>query len=501
LSGNEYENKKANPILASAGGKQILIILPDTKEYYSELRLFLQTKTFLESRGTQTSTPGEENAIAQKGNENTRRRNMLISQAKELIIEAHTFCVGNEINPAIKGGPAFLKEVSKSLVDTVYSKLNLLPDPAADWERMVKNILTMSDSMFTGAGPESKNPNALAEIREFLELNDMQGKTLAISEYVRRYEAAPYGWPDGNVQVLLAFMLRFDEIKLMKGSSVTFEKAADYLVKSSLYDGVSVVKNRIIGEATIQAAKTLAGEIYSDFAPSGTRELAEFIRERFRKWDNNLSDNLRTTEHDPDAYPGIKDMKDIKDTIKSLVSITQNTELIESFASKDAELKAAAETYGMIDEFYSTQVTAWRNARQLMNLANPNRATLSIDKDVAAAFKTVSEILDMKAPYKLVKDMAPAVLIIKKAIDETTEKARKELQAKVDRFREELNPLCKDMYLTPEDMYLVKEKLNHLYNQAEQESNLAQLDLMTNTLAEKAYDDAITVLQGIRKSN
>ena len=501
LGGDDYQTKKANGVLASARENQVLIILPEDTEYYRDLNLFLKTKTYLESPAARQTSSSEEVILAQKSNENNQRRQKLIREVTRLLREAHIYICGAEYRPNARGGAALLMEVARYLVTVVYKKLDLLPNPAGDWETMVRNLLTASSAALFGNGVQTNNPLALEEIRAYLDLCAQAAKTTTLDDIVKRFGAAPYGWPDGNAQVLVALMFRLDEVKLFKGGYIELNRAMDCFVKSSLYNSVSVTLSRKIADDTLAGAQALAKGIFVDFAPGTARELAEHFRSHFRLWNVRLSDYLRSVEHEPSRYPGVDMAREIQSLIKPFLQTSQNDELIETLNAKSAELKTASEHYSLIDGFFGNQITLWREAQKLLEEIKPNREKLQEDAEVSTAISLIEAITGDVAPYNRIKDLSAAIKSIEAKIDTMVEEAREGLRAKLEEYRNRLTPLCEELKLSPENSYTVKAKLNQLLSQVDNEINLSRIELMGSALAEKAFDDAIVVLQAFRNAS
>ena len=498
LGGMDYQSKKGTGIMASADGNRAVLILPESGDYYRELTLFLKTKTYLEGPGSRKVSGNEDMILAQKANENNQRRRKLIAGVNQLLSDADIFICGSDYQPNAKGGYALLMELARYVVGVVYKKLDLLPNPASDWESMVRTTLSASSAALFASGPQTTNPKALDEARQFLELSGLAGKTPTMADMVKRYGGAPYGWPDGNVQVLLALLFRSDEIKLFKGSYLEPSKALDCFIKPSVYDSVSISRSRILDQEILAAAQAVAQSVFQDFAPPTTRELADHVRKHLSLWQAKLKDWQKLVEHDPKQYPGVSTLQAILDLILPLIQMTLAEELVETIAAKKAELESVYADYKRIAEFYGNQITVWRKAHKLLESMKPNRDQLEQVDMAATAIARLESILEDAEPYDRIKDLAPAMDIVQQALDAAINAAREALKKTIDEYRDQLTPLCNELGLGPEENYKVKEKLNQLYHRAPLESNLASLELLRTAQVSLAYDYAITTLQAFR---
>jgi len=498
LGGMDYQYKKSNGIMVSVDGNRAVLVLPESTDYYRELTLFLKTKTYLEGAGSRKASGSEDMILAQKANENNQRRRKLIGTLDHLLENTDIYICGGEYKPTAKGGYSLLMELARYVVGVVYKKLDLLPNPVTDWESMIRTILSASSAALFASGPQTTNPKALDEMRQFLDLCTQAGKTPTMADVVKRFGGAPYGWPDGNVQVLIALLFRSDEIKLFRGSYLEPSKALDCFIKPSIYDSVSISRSRVLDQEILAAAQALAQSLFQDFAPPTTRELADHVRKHLGIWQAKLKDWQKLVEHDPKQYPGVSTIQAILDLILPLIQMTLADELIETLAVKKAELESIYADYKRIAEFYGNQITVWRKALKLLEAIKPNRAQLEQYGKEATAIARLESIIGDTQPYDRIKDLAPALDMVQHALDAAIQTARDALKKTIDDYRDQLTPLCQELGLSPEENFKVKEKLNHLYSRAPLESNLAGLELFRTTQVSLAYDYAIKALQDFR---
>jgi hypothetical protein len=501
FSGHGYSTKKTNAIMASAAGSQILVVLPEVPDFYRDLILFLKTKQFLTDKGGRTLSPGEETIIAQKSNENTGRRKRLVTELKKVLGDSHVYIAGSEFHPSASAGSQFLMDSCEYLVKALFTKLDILREPVGDWEAMLRNLFGTNGTVLLGGAVQTKNAKALDEIRQFLELSHSIGKTPVVQDVVKKYAQVPYGWTDGNVQVLLGFLHRLSEIKLVySGTYVESKDVPDRLLKSSQYDLIQIQRTEVLDNTIILAAEKLAKEMFNDYPPSGMQELSAHIKENLRTWQINLSQYLKVVEHEPSAYPAVADIQSLLKTIKTVLLLSQDDEFLKDVVAKADTWKENAKSYRQIDGFYAAQITSWRSARALHTQLTPNVQFLSSEPEFVTDFQTLSDILGNPSPYAVVKDLAPISHRLLAVEAKAVAGLRVAVIDKVNTLRDQLTHDCQELNLSPEDTYKVKAKLTQLEKQTASEKNLAQLTLMAGKLADEAYSAGVDVLLELRKA-
>ena len=96
-----------------------------------------------------------------------------------------------------------LDEAMKCLVESVYSKLNMV-NQFADSDADILTILhsTSEEVGFTGMG--GNNEDALNEISQWLELQNQKLLKTSMGDVQRRYQAIPYGWREIDIAAMIA---------------------------------------------------------------------------------------------------------------------------------------------------------------------------------------------------------------------------------------------------------------------------------------------------------
>ncbi|HPX47903.1 MAG TPA: BREX system P-loop protein BrxC, partial [Treponemataceae bacterium] len=338
ISGSLYETKKANPFLASGGNSNIVAILPETPAFYRELSLYLKTDLYLAANMGRELTNGEQNIIAQKSRENVTRRNRLVEAAADIVAGTTVTILGSPFQPKSKGKSDFLMEICEYYVTAQFTKLNLLAEPSPDWERTVRTLLSPhSDVMIDEHN--IANPKALEDIRQFIMLSHAAGKAAMLSDVVAKYGRIPYGWPDGNVQVLIAYLFRQGEVLVWHNSGYPEPAACiDLFIKSSLYDKVRIEKAVGIEDAVLENVTKTVQTLFIDYPPATMRDLAQHIRKELGNWQQNVRSWKETTLHNPASYPGTETLKEIGLKIAELMKCTLDTDLITTFNSESEAL-------------------------------------------------------------------------------------------------------------------------------------------------------------------
>lgn len=501
ISGQQYELKKENPFLASGGNSNIVVLLPEENAYYKELTLYLKTDRYLSSSAGRELTNGEQNILAQKSRENGERRKKLISDVADLIAQTSVTILGKKFQPKSKNKADFLMELCQDFVNTQFSKLNYLSDPWQDWERMVKSLLSNANTI---ASDEQNiaNPQALEDVVQYIQLSHSIGKTVTLAEFVAKYGKLPYGWPDGNVQVIIAYLLQQGKILIQhNGRYVEGTACIDLFIKPSLYDKVQIEKAIELDHEVLDKAFETVRSLFIDYPPTTTHELAQHIRSNLNTWQQKLKSWKDTISIDPASFPSSAVLQKIFDKILDLLKESLDTNLIDIFSKKSTELIDMGEEYRKLESFHTNQIRIWRESMLLLQKVTPVKYML-IDQDgFTKAYDTIHGVLNEPSPWDIIKNLGPANQTVIQSYENELTRIRERAQGKIDEFREALEPECITLALDPDKKYSVKSRLNQLYDQCKDEKNLSTLHTIFIYEAEKAYNTGLEVLQRIRHSS
>jgi hypothetical protein len=88
-----------------------------------------------------------------------------------------------------------------------------------------------------------------------------------------------------------------------------------------------------------------------------------------------------------------------------LVQIHDTFEFITAFNNKTANLLRIADDYHELADFYTNQITAWKELREAIVRLEPNANEIDKNPDVARHLKRLNEIYEAEQPYASLKEV------------------------------------------------------------------------------------------------
>ncbi len=213
----------------------------------------------------------------------------------------------------------------------------------------------------------------------------------------------PYGWPEWEIVLLVARLVRKGEISLvMDGAILSPDKIFDAVISPSKWRRIAVIKRQTPPPEQLQAARNLAKDVFGQIAPDGESPLDAFLRENLGGWRSNLAQYKTLT--DTGNYPGGREIADALGVIARLLAEKESFGLIGQFLERKDDLLDLSDSVHELENFYSTQRPTWEKLRQAYNRFQLNRTWLVKDTTAAAALQRMKDILGAAAPYGMIKD-------------------------------------------------------------------------------------------------
>lgn len=403
---------EAKCILQSGSeGGELIVRLDDDKTLGRELRTYLQTDKYVGRRNDGTASNTTRKILHERQDENRERRQRLVLQLEQLLKEASYFAVGQPLQQ--KGGAAtsVLTEALNYLIRNSFNKLGYLTHLSANPQAEIKAVLSATDVDDLGFSLEAGQGNlqALTEVQTYVDLMASTSKQVVLEDLAEtRFGRRPYGWPEWEVILLVARLVKKGDISLvMDGATLPVDKIYDAVISPSKWRRITVVRRKTVDKGQLQTARNLAKDVFGKLAPDGEDALAGFLRETIGAWRTNLAQY--TTLADTGDYPGGQEIADALGVIAKLLAETESFGLIEKFLERKPDLLDLSDDVHDLEHFYEQQRPTWEKLRKANARFQLNRTWLDKDPAAASALQRMQEILRAPAPYGMVKEVEPLI--------------------------------------------------------------------------------------------
>lgn len=475
-----------------------LFKLPDTdKDFFRELRTWLQTNKFIRLNDD-GSQPELGRILADRGRENQERKKRLRLMLEALLERAQVYALGQHLKLAGSNIQSRFDEVCQYLLENTYTKLGYLRVLQDEPERELRAVLHADDIGQLGLSldGEEGNPQAVKEVEQYIGLRASGNDRLLVSDIIERFGKRPFGWPDGEILLILGRLAATGRISFHMGTgpSLPLPDAFEPLTNSRKRRDVSVQKKRQTDEALLKQARNLTQDLFNALGPAGEKELYEFYRSHLDSWLANLKSYKSKT--DVGRFPG-KDS--IEQSILGLQRLLGNRDSVDFFKevvdNKDDYLDLE-EDYRDLHEFFGNQLHTWQQLQQALRRFEKNKQALDKDDKARKALAELHGIETSAAPYNQLHKVAALVETVEGINAAILTDKRRHAQARIDEKIAQLQAeIAKSGIDTPELSNRLLRPLQLLKAELENETSIANIYLLQRETAEERLQDGIFELE------
>jgi len=497
----EFYNQAKCINQSTADNGQVLIRLRDDEALARELRACLKTDKYIGRRRDGSQTQEVEAILIRFGQENNDRRKRLKDILEKLVREADFYVAGRSFTPKATASQMAVIEALNYLIENTYTKLGYLKVIAADPRREIQAVLRANDAAQESLrlkGSEA-NPDAVQEIRSYLDLADRASKQVVLHDMVEnRFTKHPYGWPDWEVILIVARLLVLGEISLVKdGDTLAVGKAYDALEKPLTWRHIALHKRRTAEPADIQGARNLGKELFAEIGPDTEDKLFQFLRSHLEVWRNNLDAYKKMA--DTGSYPGKDKIAIGLSLIGKLLAEKESYGFIRRLLDLQADVRGLGEDYATLNNFYESQRPVWEKARKAYGGFLVNEKELTKDDGAAKALRGLSDILASQEPFQHLKNVEGLIATIGTANEDVLSKRRDHALSIIDGHIETVRAELEAVQAEADLRNACLHRLQALRKQVEGQTSIAHI-YQAQSEAEEARDAAFdTIEQAERK--
>ena len=446
--GDDYERLSESYCLlrSGAGEGRALIRLDEGQRLDVELTLYLQIEKYVEGPKAGTATPSLRKIMAERKDENRERRTRLVGQLAGLMTGGTFYAKGQSLTSRAASPGTLLDELVNYLITNTFHKLQLLKvrqnDPVAE----IRAVLAADDVTQRGLalGGEAGNPQALADVREYLTLKARDTRVL-LADVVDRYSGVPYGWkPDWETVLIVARLFMAGEVKLMlEGADLTPAAAVDVLTKPARFKQVSILKRKQADAGSVKRARELYKELFAELAREDADALVADWRGQLDGWATRLRQfkALAAQKH----HPGLKTLEALLVQVQAQQAIRDAYEFIEALHRARDDWRDAGEDMADLGAFYEQQLPTWRRLLEALATFENNREALAKEPKAGEALKAMEALRDDAAPYSKIARIEPLVATVQTVNDALAgaqrEAALGSIDARIAEVQEALNQI------------------------------------------------------------
>ena len=396
-------------IMKSNVDNEAIFVLSDKYPYFDDLEAAAKIRKYVKSRNVAQLPEAIQHIIRGKQQQASAYEKVAKEHIASAIIDARVFAAGDELfnkNTSVKEK---IESALSSLIESVYSKLGYIHHNF-DSDAEILNILANTNKQMTiGGGIDVYNPEAVSEIEQYLDLQNIKMLPTSMGDIHRRFSAIPYGWREIDIAAAVASLIATQKASIQySGSQIqpSDKHIPDYLRRKTEIDKTIVSKREVIGQPTIDRARKVLKEHFNTMdVPYDEDGLIAYILESFTS-QRNMLQGLLDKEYIMGAYPersvvegGVKLCDDILSQKKD------NIALLKKIAACEDDLLDLAEDMEPILSFFNNQRPVFDSASEMLKNMSGEKEYLQAEPGAMKALAQIDTIIKMPKPYKNIADL------------------------------------------------------------------------------------------------
>ena len=425
---DDYESYQEGKCVLDSGqdGGQVLIRVRDDESLGRELRTLLRTDKYIRTKDDGTLPPTTKRIHRDLADENRIRRERLTSLLGEMLAAASYFVAGQRLEVAGSAPQATLSEAMEYLIQNTFTKMSYLKTLRDDPLKEIQAVLRSNDIGQHNLGMDMPqgNPQATEDLRGYIELCTKISRQVVLFDMLTaRYANRPYGWPEFEVILLLAWLYMAGEVQFVSGgAAIPKGKLYEALTSRHKWRNITVVQRATSKPEDVKKARELGRDVFSEMGPEGEDALFEFLKGRLEGWREKLS-RYRDMA-DTGSYPGAEDIADSLSLLNTLVAPEDSNRFLAQVNGRGSDLRDVADRFHDLDHFYEHQRPMWDKLSAASGRFKLNQMELDRDDSAGPALRRMSEILSAPNPYGLLKEAEGLIRTVSEVNEELLSERR-----------------------------------------------------------------------------
>ena len=491
VASDYYNVSEQKLIMDSQVNNEAIVLLSNEVQYFEELETAAKIRKYIKQKNVSQLPESIQDIIRKRQAQARSLEESAKIQIDKAIVGGTFFIYGEKIEIKYGDARSKLDEAMKQLIESVYSKLNLV-NTFYDSDADILNILNGEPQQSAFAGIGSNNEFALNEISQWLEERHMSHVPVSMGDVQRRYQAMPYGWREIDIAALVARLIVTQKIEIRYGGAVTGKDDKNlvrYLRVKSEIDKASVSRRIAPSEDDMRKTVKFLREWLGQMSIAEDEDgLVTFVKDTLSSKLGRYETLLNEYSHD--RYPQKEVVQNARDLMEGVLSQkNDNVALLKRLIAKQDDLFDATDDMEEIETFFKSQRTIFDSARVLQKSLQDERDYFVTDSDTTSKISEVSAILGMARPYARIKDLSDLMQSIKNAYGVLLEQKKEEVRGIITLCMGDVHTLAGVGSKASEEVRKADNRFSEYKQKVSDATSLTVLDAMITQL--QNYKDQV----------
>ena len=480
VAGDLYNRGDRQLILSSQVNKEAIVVLSVDTQYYNELERAMKIRKFSKQRNVSQLPASVQRIIRERNDEAHSLENHARAQIEKAIAEGKFYVHGEVLEMRSGTAKSKLDEAMKYLVESVYSKLNMV-NQFADSDADILTILNCAPEQAGISGSGANNEDALNEISQWLELRANNNIRVTMGDVQRKYQGIPFGWREIDIAAMIAKLVVRQRIQITYGGAVIGKderRLVDLLRKKTEIDKVTVARRIAPSEELMRKSIDFLRDYLGAMdIPNDEDGLRQFVIYTFEKKRDHYKELL--SFYEKGNYPEKSTVTTALGLIDDILGqMKDNVALFTRMVKSQDELLDSKDDMENVEMFFKGQRPVFDEAVKCLDRIKKEHDYFMSDAGTQEIIRTIGEIIAMPKPYKRIGELPELVQKLKREYSKLLDLKRGEVAEIIRQCMEDVHQLSSEArgageLLKRADDYFVEKR-----DAAKESQSLTELDAM-----------------------
>lgn len=478
------------------GNGSALFKLPDDPKFFEETRTWLKTQEYIR-RNSDESQPEVASILAERARENQQRKQRIAAALEQLLISSDAYACGQALGGQSNNIQTKVNDACQYLLENTFTKLSYLTVFAENTAREIAAVLSADDvgQVSMDMDEELGNPRATTELDQYISLRSGDNDRVLITDILDRFSKRPYGWPEGEILLIVARLASAGKISLQRGGGTLLPRdAIEPLQNTRSRREISILPKRQTDSGNVKAAQDFSKVLFQALGPNTEKELFDFYRSSLNEWLNNLGQYKSQAE--AGNFPGLAVIESTLLYVQRSMQSTDSFDFFSSLLADKSKWLAIEEAYADLKGFYSHQVPTWRQLQHALRDFGPNSQAIEKTLEVTEALDQLRSIHSDPSPFGRLNKIPDFITVVAEANNREVLARRERAEIKIDaRIAEIQAELQHSGVNTPDLSNALLMPMQQLKESLSEETSIAEISRLQTEVADETQDEALALLE------
>lgn len=434
-------------LMKSNVDNEVILVLSDKYPYFDDLENAAKIRKYAKSRNVAQLPEAIQHIIRSKQQQASAYEKTAREHIAAAILEAKVYVAGEVSSYRSATVKDKIESALTSLVESVYSKLGYIRRNFDSDSELLAILNSQAKQLTIGGGVAIDNPEAVAEIEQFLELQKMKMLPTSMGDIHRRFSAIPYGWREIDIAAAIVSLMSVQKVTIQYGGSTiqpNDNHILEYLRRRN-GDKTTVAQRTEMDPGLLKKAREFLKEFFNTMdLPSDEDTLIVYVISSFTSERDKLQ-SLLDNQYASRAYPdkavvehGVKLCNDLLSQKKD------NTALLKKLIAMQDDLLDHNEDMADVLAFFKNQKNIFDSAVSLIAKMSTEQEYLQAEQDATNALAQIRTIMNQSKPYKRIAELPDLIHTVNATYEQLLSVKKQDVYAEVEAAMGEVHQTAED---------------------------------------------------------